>query len=46
LAEGSFDREEILRAELDPKSLEEIRNTYGAKWQPKDVPDVEVITKE
>jgi len=42
LAEGSFDKEEILRATLDPESLDEIRNTYGAKWQPKDVPEVEV----
>ena len=46
LAEGSFDKEEILRATLDAKSLDEIRSTYGAKWQPKDVPEVEVLTKE
>lgn len=45
LAEGSFDKEEILRAMLDVKSLEEIRKTYGALWQPKDVPEVELITK-
>jgi hypothetical protein len=43
LAEGSFDREEILRATLDTKSLEEIRNTYGSLWQPKEVPDTELI---
>lgn len=43
LAEGSFDKEEILRATLDVKSLEEIRNTYGSKWQPNNVPDVEVV---
>lgn len=43
LAEGSFDKEEILRATLDIKNLEEIRNTYGSKWQPPDVPSVEVI---
>jgi len=43
LAEGSFDKEEILRATLDVKSLEEIRNTYGSLWQPKDIPDIEVV---
>lgn len=43
LAEGSFDKEEVLRATLDVKSLEEIRNTYGSKWQPSDVPNVEVV---
>lgn len=43
LAEGSFDKEEILRATLDNKSLEEIRNTYGSKWQPKNVPEVKVV---
>jgi len=43
LAEGSFDKEEILRATLDKKYLEDIRSTYGAKWQPKDVPKVKVI---
>ncbi|MDD3661615.1 MAG: hypothetical protein PHG63_00975 [Candidatus Dojkabacteria bacterium] len=42
LAEGSEDREEILRAVLDVKSLEEIRNTYGSKWQPAEVPVFEV----
>lgn len=42
LAEGSYDQEEILRATLDTKSLEEIRNTYGSKWQPDKVPDVEI----
>lgn len=45
LAEGSFDKEEILRATLDVKSLEEIRNTYGSKWQPVDVPEVDVVKK-
>ena len=45
LAEGSFDKEEILRATLDPESLKEIRSTYGAKWQPKEAPQVEVISK-
>ncbi|OGM21445.1 hypothetical protein A2863_00400 [Candidatus Woesebacteria bacterium RIFCSPHIGHO2_01_FULL_38_9b] len=45
LAEGSSDKEEVLRATLDVKSLEEIRNTYGSLWQPKDVPEVEVIEK-
>jgi len=40
LAEGSYDKEEILRATLDVKSLEEIRNSYGAKWQPKDIPNI------
>jgi predicted amidohydrolase len=44
LAEGSYDKEEILRATLDVKSLEEIRNTYGSKWQPKDVPEVVLIS--
>lgn len=43
LAEGSYDKEEILEATLDVKSLEEIRNTYGSKWQPEDVPEVQVI---
>lgn len=43
LKEGSTDKEEILRATLDVKSLEEIRSTYGSKWQPKEVPDVEVV---
>ncbi len=38
LAEGSYDKEEILRATLDIKSLEEIRSTYGSLWQPKEVP--------
>ena len=43
LTEGSSDKEEILRATLDVKSLEEIRNTYGSKWQPKDVPKVTLL---
>lgn len=43
LAEGSFDKEEILTATLDKKSLEDIRNTYGSKWQPKKVPEVKVV---
>ncbi len=43
LAEGSFDQEEILHATLDSKSLEEIRNTYGSLWQPKDVPEIKVV---
>jgi len=42
LAEGSFDKEEILYAKLDVKNLEEIRNTYGSKWQPKEVPQVKL----
>mgnify|MGYP001559676572 CR=1 FL=1 len=46
LAEGSFDKEEIIRATLDVNSLEEIRNTYGSKWQPQKMPKVEVIIKE
>lgn len=44
LAEGSFDKEEVLRAKLDTKSISEIRETYGSKWQPKDVPEVIVIS--
>ena len=40
LAEGSYDKEEILRATLDTKSLEEIRNTYGSKWLPNEFPKV------
>jgi len=44
LAEGSNNKEEILRATLDVKSLEEIRNTYGSKWQPAEVPEVELKT--
>lgn len=43
LAEGSFNKEEILIQTLDVESLREIRNTYGAKWQPKDVPNVKII---
>ena len=38
-----FDKEEILRATLDVKNLEEIRNTYGSKWQPSNVPQVGLI---
>jgi predicted amidohydrolase len=45
LAEGSFDKEEILKATLDVKNLEDIRNTYGSKWQPNDVPFFELIEK-
>lgn len=45
LAEGSFDKEEVLRATLDVNSLEEIRNTYGSKWQPLDVPAISLIEK-
>lgn len=43
LAEGSLDKEEILRATLDVKTLEETRNTVGSKWQPKEVPEVEIL---
>lgn len=43
LAEGSFDKEEILRATLDTKSLEEIRNTYGSLWQPSEIPNPDLI---
>ncbi len=43
LAEGSNDNEEVLRATLDVKNLEEIRGTYGALWQPKEVPDVDIV---
>ena len=43
LSEGSFDKEEILRATLDAKSLDEIRKTYGSLWQPKDIPDIKVV---
>lgn len=45
LKEGSFDKEEILRATLDVKNLEEIRNTYGSKWQPKNIPKVKVVSR-
>jgi len=45
LAEGSFDKEEILSATLDVKNLENIRHTYGSIWQPADVPEVNVIIK-
>ncbi len=44
LAEGSSDKEEILRATLDRNNLEEIRQTYGSLWQPNDVPDITVIS--
>lgn len=45
MAEGSYAKEEILRATLDMGSLEEIRNTYGSKWQPQEIPLVEVVSK-
>jgi predicted amidohydrolase len=45
LAEGSEDSEEILRATLDVKNLEEIRSTYGSKWQPSNVPEFELVEK-
>lgn len=41
LAEGSFDKEEILRATLDAKSLEDTRNN-DIKWQPNEIPEVEL----
>jgi len=44
LAEGSLDKEEILRATLDVESLECIRNS-DVKWQPNEVPEVEVISE-
>lgn len=46
LAEGSVNKNEILNATLDILSLDEIRNTFGSKWQPKKVPEVEVIIKK
>lgn len=46
LAEGSFDKEELLRATLDPEPLGEIRSTYGSKWQPQDVPEVKMVENE
>lgn len=46
LAQGSVNKEEILRATLDGKSLEEIRNTYGSKWQPPEVPQTEIIVPQ
>ena len=45
LAEGSEDKEEILYATLDVKSLEEIRSTYGTKWQPSEIPEFEITEK-
>lgn len=45
LAEGSTDKEEVLRANLDIKSLEEIRATFGSTWQPKSVPEVQIISR-
>lgn len=45
LAEGSEDKEEILRATLDVENLERIRSTYGSKWQPPDVPEFEIVEK-
>lgn len=44
LARGSNDKEEILRATLRKDELEDLRNTYGSKWQPKTPPEVEVKT--
>lgn len=43
LAQGSKDKEEILRATLSKSELEELRNTYGPKWQPEFPPKVELI---
>lgn len=42
LARGSDDKEEILRATLSKSELEDLRNTYGSKWQPKCPPEVEL----
>lgn len=42
LARGSDDKEEILRAVLRKDELEDLRNTYGSKWQPKYPPTVEL----
>jgi predicted amidohydrolase len=42
LSEGSLDKEEILEALLKVKALMEVRNTYGAKWQPKEPPEVSI----
>jgi predicted amidohydrolase len=46
LAEGSFDKEELLYANLDKSNLEEIRNTYGSKWQPPEVPKFKIKKME
>ena len=43
LAEGSTDKEEILTAKLDVESLETVRKTVGALWQPETVPAFTVI---
>jgi len=43
LAEGSFDKEEILRATLDAATLAELRSVANSVWQPKDVPDVDIL---
>jgi omega-amidase len=45
LAQGSSDKEEILRATLDVNTLDDIRNTWGSLWQPTDVPTVTVLNK-
>jgi predicted amidohydrolase len=44
LGEGSFDKKEILRATLDVESFEYIRSS-DLKWQPNEVPEVEVIAE-
>lgn len=43
LAEGSLDKEEILRAILDVGTLEELRSIANSVWQPEDVPEVDII---
>lgn len=43
LAEGSLDKEEILRAILDAGTLEEIRSVANSVWQPEDIPPVDII---
>ena len=42
LAQGSADKEEILRATLLKDELDNIRQTLGSKWQPQFPPQVEL----
>lgn len=43
IAEGSYDKEEILRGTFYAKLLETTRKSYGVKWQPRNVPKFKVV---
>lgn len=44
IAEGHYDMEEILRGTFSVKLLEDIRKSYGVKWQPNNVPKVKLVS--